>query len=85
LTDCEVILQILSDGRPHNVIEIMQRGKPGAINWAVRSRVSDLKRKGHDIRSWTGKNKQAVYQLLPEPKYDENNQGVLLVTGRWYG
>ena len=84
-TDCEIILQILSDGKPHNVIEIMQRGKPGAINWAVRSRVSDLKKKGHNIRSWIDKNRQAVYQLMPEPKYDENNQGVLLPSGRWYG
>ena len=56
----------------------MQRGKPGAINWAVRSRISDLKRKGHNIRSWIDNNRQAVYQLLPAIKYDEIGQGLLI-------
>ena len=78
MTDCEIILQILSDGKPHNVIEIMQRGKPGCINWAVRSRISDLKKKGHNIRSWIDRNGQAVYQLLPAVKYDSEGQGILI-------
>ena len=78
MTDCEIILQILRDGRPHNVIEIMQKAKPGAINFACRSRVSDLKKKGHNIISWIGENRQAVYQLLPAIKYDEIGQGLLI-------
>jgi len=78
MTDCAIILQILSDGKPHSVIEIMQRGKPGCINWAVRSRISDLRKKGYCIISWIGDNRQAVYQLLPAIKYDEIGQGLLI-------
>ena len=32
-------------------------------------------RKGTHYKEWN----------IPEPKYDENNQGVLLASGRWYG
>ena len=74
MTDSELILNILADGEWHNVITIMKQGKPGAINWAVRSRVSDLKKKlrpeGYDIDSRIGENGQAEYMLIPAPQPD---------------
>jgi len=66
MTDCEIILKILSDGEWHNIIEICYRGKPQAINWAVRSRISNLKQKGYNIISKIGKNRQGEYRLITE-------------------
>jgi len=71
MKDWQIILNILSDLKWHNVIEIMQRGKPGAINWAVRSRIPDLKKKGYKIDSERDDNGCQKYRLIPE-------QGVLL-------
>ena len=44
MTDTKIILEILKDRRPHHVLEIIQRGKPGAVAWAVRSRISDIRK-----------------------------------------
>lgn len=80
MTDCELVLKILSDGQFHNILEIMQRAKPGCINFAARSRISDLKRKGYQIESELDTNGCAKYRLLlvNAPRYDSNGQAVLL-------
>ena len=75
LTDCELIMLILTDGKWHNVIDIMRQGKPGAVNWAVRSRISDLNRKfsrdraGFFIESRIDVNRQAKYRLITCERY----------------
>lgn len=44
-TDVELVYNVLKDGAVHNVIDICYICKPKAINWACRSRISDLKKK----------------------------------------
>ena len=63
MTDCEIILAILKDHEWHNIVDIMRDAKPGAVNWAVRSRVSDLGKKGYKIDHRIGKNHCAEYRL----------------------
>ena len=78
-TDCDLVLSVLKDGRPHHVIEICRICKPGCINFAARSRIADLRRKGlnivnlrskgysvpEDIRSqYSEDDREAVYQLV---------------------
>jgi hypothetical protein len=46
VTDCERLLEALSDGRPKSHRELY------ALGMIVHSRVSDLRKKGHDIRAW---------------------------------
>ena len=46
----------------NNAIKIMQDLRPGQIAWALRSRVSDLRRKGHIIDSRIGSNGMAEYK-----------------------
>jgi len=75
MTDGQIIIEILSDNRWHHVLDIMQRGKPGAINWAVRSRISDLKKKGCQIESRLDENGMAEYRLIPQVTYQYDNQG----------
>lgn len=66
-TDCFFIYNILLDERWHNVIDIMQRRSPTIINWAVRSRISNLNDKlkgtGWFIDSRIGSNRQGEYLL----------------------
>ena len=64
-TDCYFILNILKDYKWHNVIDIMQSKSDNRVNWAVRSRISDLKKKGFNIISLIDKNRQAKYKLIP--------------------
>lgn len=73
MTDSEIILNILSGGNWVNVIKIMEIGKPGCINWAVRSRISDLRKKGYNIISEIAENGCAKYKLIKKIE-----QGVLL-------
>lgn len=47
MTHWELLLEILKDGKPHSIFEILERGK--GMNWAVRSRLSDLRKKGYKI------------------------------------
>ena len=67
-THCEIIYGILSDKIWHNVIEISKVGFPGCVNVAIRSRVTDLKRKllpqNKTIISRIAKNRQAEYRLV---------------------
>ena len=74
MTHCEIILNILKDCQWHHIIEICNKGKPGAINWAVRSRISDLKKSGYTIESRIAKDGQAEYKLVQQ----EINGQVLL-------
>mgnify|MGYP001591450754 CR=1 FL=1 len=52
----------------HNAIDLMKDLKPGCVNWALRSRVSDLNKtlpsKGFHIESRIGKNRCAEYRLV---------------------
>jgi len=48
-TDCELILDVLKDLRPHHIQEIFDKCKPNARNWAIKSRISNLRAKGYDI------------------------------------
>ena len=61
MTDAELVLNILSDYKPHGALEIMQRAKPGCINWALRSRIADLRNKGYNIpKNKIGSDGQAI-------------------------
>jgi len=73
MRDKDIILKILKDNQWHNVLEIMHRGKPGAIGWAVRSRISDLKRDGHMIESVLDKNGMAKYMLRRQNENTANS------------
>jgi hypothetical protein len=45
-THCDQLLQVLSDGRPHDHRQLY------ALGMVVHSRVADLRSKGHDIVCW---------------------------------
>jgi hypothetical protein len=74
MTDSQLIMDILMDGQPHHVLEIIQRCKPGAVNWAVRSRISDIRRfllRETNITITTRidpHDHQAIYQIIPNTK-----------------
>jgi hypothetical protein len=66
MTDCEIVLDILSDRQWHHVKEIMVRGKgPNCMNWAVRSRIAEInQRDGYFIESRISKDDgMAEYRL----------------------
>lgn len=65
--DEELVLSILWDRQFHHVLEIMDRGKPGARNWAVRSRVAGLRERGYDIETRIAANHMAEYRLRATP------------------
>jgi hypothetical protein len=46
VTHCDQLLQVLSDGRPHDHRQLY------ALGMVVHSRVADLRSKGHDIVCW---------------------------------
>ena len=75
MTDSQIILSILEDYKFHHILEIIQRGKPGAANWAVRSRISDLRKKGYDIEMRIASDGQAEYRLKEQVKYNYDNMG----------
>jgi len=64
-TDCELILDYLKFKKDWcNVIDIMSDLKPTSRNWAVRSRISDLIKKGYNIESRISEiNRCAEYRL----------------------
>lgn len=75
MTDCDLVFQYLL-GRPgwHNAVDMMLELKPGAVNWALRSRISDLNRRGMPshptgfrIESRLGENGCAEYRLQEIP------------------
>lgn len=62
LTDCDRLLAVLADGRPHNHLSLYQLGM------IVHSRVADLRLRGYTIESWRERHVNGVrywYQLLP--------------------
>lgn len=69
-TDCGLIFSYLLNKGWVNIIDIMRDLKPGCINWAVRSRIPDLKNKflrynmPYRIENRIGENGQAEYKLV---------------------
>ena len=65
----------------NNVLDMMARLKPAAINWAVRSRISDLnkefaqQKKPYKILQRIGRNRNADYILV---EVDSNNENQLV-------
>jgi hypothetical protein len=81
MTDAEIILNILSDGNYHNILEIIHRAKPCCINFAARSRISDLRKKGYSIESEIDTNGCAKYRLKnakPVMEFDKTTQQGIL-------
>jgi len=74
MTNCEMILKVLKDGQWHHVLNIIQAVKPGAVNFACRSRISDLKKKGHSIERRIAADGQAEYRLK-ETAYNIDDKG----------
>ena len=66
----EAILYHLSDRKWHHVVNLMERVAPGAVNCALRSRISDLNHKlperGLYIYSRIAADGQAEYRLGPD-------------------
>ena len=58
-THCDRLLAILSDGKPHDHHALYRQGM------IVHSRVADLRKKGHVIRSWH-EGDSYFYQLEPQ-------------------
>jgi hypothetical protein len=46
VTHCDQLLQVLSDGRPHDHRQLY------ALGMIVHSRVADLRKRGHSITHW---------------------------------
>lgn len=64
-SDCDKVLNLLKDGNWWNVLDIMRIIKPGCINWACRSRISELNSRGYNIVSRKSKeNKCFEYRLV---------------------
>jgi hypothetical protein len=59
VTHCDQLLQVLSDGRPHDHRQLY------ALGMIVHSRISDLRRRGVEIRHWR-ENGTSYYQLESE-------------------
>jgi hypothetical protein len=59
VTHCDQLLQVLSDGRPHDHRQLY------ALGMVVHSRISDLRRRGIAIRHWR-ENGTSFYQLGSE-------------------
>jgi len=73
MTDIQAIMEVLSDKKPHHVLEIMNRVKPGAVNFAARTRISEIKKiielEGFTIKSTKDPgDKQAIYKIVPLPR-----------------
>ena len=76
MSGCSLILSELQDGQWHSVIQLMMKLKPNSINWAVRSRISELKRKGHNIQSRIGGSGCAEYRLVQTGGFTDNPPAV---------
>lgn len=67
LTDTDRLLAVLADGRPHNHLELY------GLNMIVHSRVADLRKRGHDVRSWRESHPNGPrywYELVGAPLTD---------------
>jgi hypothetical protein len=56
VTHCDQLLQVLSDGRPHDHRQLY------ALGMIVHSRIADLRKRGHDITHWR-EDGTSFYQL----------------------
>lgn len=68
MTHCDQLLQVLSDGRPHDHRQLY------ALGMIVHSRVADLRDKGHTILCWRDGD-TSYYQL------DKSGTGIQRDTG----
>jgi hypothetical protein len=59
VTHCDQLLQVLSDGRPHDHRQLY------ALGMVVHSRVNDLRSKGHTILCWR-EGDTSFYQYVSE-------------------
>ena len=51
MTDCDFLLEVLSDCKPHSLNEILRRSfMERGCGLTVHSRVADLRKRGHVIR-----------------------------------
>lgn len=76
MSDCSLILGYLQDHEWHNGITMSKDLKPNCINWAYRSRISNLKEKGHIIDHRIGENGCAEYKLISSPAPQNKPQEV---------
>jgi len=92
MNDCDLILQVLADHVPHDVEEFYIKCKPpGTHNWALRSRISNLRDRGNQIININTKEhknkpeyapyirkgyKQAIYLLLKELVIDSKPESL---------
>ena len=70
-TDCQFILDVLSDGREHSLNELLQRSlAERGCGLTVHSRVADLRKRGHRITHRTVGQRGAgsLYQLHVQPR-----------------
>lgn len=68
------VLELLSDGKPHSHQELYR------LYVIAHSRVSDLRKQGHNIACWK-EGDLHWYQLLgpsEENRFDESGQGMLV-------
>jgi hypothetical protein len=67
MTDKDLILWALGDRQWHNIIQLSQMCKPGCVNWAARSRISEINKdlisKNQIIRKRIADNGCADYRL----------------------
>ena len=87
------LLSLLSDGLPHNTIEIVQEvyaggevcnscGSPKVLSLSrVGARIWDLKQKGHVIKGWRDEDNSALwwYQMEIAPVEIKNVEQVSLI------
>ncbi len=71
MTDCDLIYEYLKDHQWHNVVDMCLSLKPNAVNWAVRSRISNLNKSfqkieppEEEIESKIDTNGQSKYKLI---------------------
>lgn len=51
MTDCEFLLAVLQDGRPHTQAELLKLSlESRGCGLTIHSRVADLRKKGYDVR-----------------------------------
>lgn len=78
-TDCEFLHRVLSDGRPHNLNEILQRSfSERGCGLTVHSRAADLRRRGLTIANWKDGERGAGswYRLERSVEASERSDGL---------
>lgn len=65
-TDCWLVLQVLKDLKSHHIQDICASCKPGAVNWACRSRISNLRDMGYNIINLREKSQNTLNLPIPQ-------------------